>query len=306
VPLILAVGEKNEGPRSSSIDQLYRRSYTRTFFVETSSPTVGSAAVRTASGIPQPGTYYTNGLNPSATEYEYDQGSFVQSVEASMDSGTGGLQWTVTVTYGPYDTASFGADPTLWPLRVSFGGESTERVIYFDRNGDAILNSAYDRFGDPITVPDHLRTMTITRNELVRTYNPELASTYSDTVNDATWNGFAAGRCLMGIISTGEPQFDSTNRVYYYTVTYPVRIERPGRTWVKELLDQGFNVLDSSSPPKQIPYTNGGQPASDPVALDGSGGKLPTNGTPVSLTFDVYDEADWSGLNINLSTRLGA
>jgi hypothetical protein len=51
-----------------------------------------------------------------------------------------------------------------------------------------------------------------------------------------------------------------------------------------------------------------GQPVSDPIPLDGSGHWLGVNAydNPVVLTYEVFEEADWTGLNIDLSTRLGA
>lgn len=295
---------RKPGTFKSSLNNLWQRTYEVQFVVETDHPQVGPMAVRTAIG--STGTYYTNGLDPMDPNYEFDQGSFVQSISVEQD-GIEECQWTATVVYGPYDTDQFGNNPTDWKSRVSFGGERTERVIWFDRDGNAVVNSAGDRFGEPITVPDHLQTLTITRNEWVSDFDPEVASAVSDTVNDATWNGYAVGRCLMGIVTTSEPQFDSTTRGYYYTVTYPVSVARSGTTWKKEILDQGFNALTGPYGSSRVVMVDeNGQPYSDPQALDGAGAKLAANGTPVSLPFDVYDQSDWSVLNIDLSLRLGA
>jgi hypothetical protein len=107
----------------------------------------------------------------------------------------------------------------------------------------------------------------------------------------------------MGMITTSEPQYDSNGHVYYLTVTYPVTLNRS--TWVKTLLDCGMNALDSSSPPRPTPIMNNGQQISDPVPLDGSGHRLASTGTPVTLSSNVYNSVDWSPLNINLSLRLG-
>lgn len=305
----MAITDVKEQPdgRSGSINSTYERRYTRVFDVVTSGPYVGPVAIRLDSRIPEIGDSYTNGLDVSDPDYEFDAGSFVGEIQCECIGGAegGGISWRVTVQYQPWDPSTFGSDPTLWPIRVTFGGERTERVVDFDRDGIPIRNSASDRFGDPVTVDDHITTLIITRNELVSAFDPQLASAYSDTINNATWNGIAAGYAKMGIISTSEEQYDSNSQVWYYKVTYPVQVGR--KPWRKDLLDQGFNELDGPyyATSRTKPIMNDGQPVADPVALDGSGHRLDVGGTPVTLSFNVFDAVDWSGLNINLSVRLG-
>ncbi len=307
---IASVNEKMEGARSSTIDRLWRRNYVRTFLVETTDPQVGALQVRTAQDpvtglrIPLPGSFYHNGLPEGDPNFEYDRGSFAETIEAVNDSdvNNAGIQWTVTVSYGPYDAGTFGQDPSLWPIKVSFGGERTEKVISKDRNGNPITNSAGDPFDPPITIDDSRSTMTVTRNELVSAFDLTLAELYRDKINNAEWNGFDAFTVKLGIITTSEPQYDSNAQVYYYTVTYPFTIDRKG--WQKDILDSGCNELDAYDIPK--PIMNQGQQVSDPVPLDGSGHRLDVGGDPVYITVDAYDEIDFSGLNIDLSTRLGA
>lgn len=289
--------------RSASINRLYQRTYTRCFEVVTSDTLVGGKAVRTATGIPQIGNYYRNGDNPYDPLYEFDSGCFCAEVAADCIGGAegGGFAWKVTCNYSVYDPLDI--DPTLWKLRVVFGGERTEKVVDFDRGGAPIRNSTGDRYSDPVTIDDHITTMTITRNELVSSFDPELASQFSDTINDATWNGITKGWCKMGIIATGEPTYDSNTQRYFYTVTYPVSIGR--KPWRKDLMDQGYNVL-TGSPPKPTPYMVNGQPVSDPIPLDGAGNWIGVSGSPVTTTYEVFEEKDWSDLHIDLSLRLGA
>jgi hypothetical protein len=300
---IIAVTELYES-RAASINRMYERTYTRVFEVITSDDAVGGFAVRTASGIPQIGNSYHNLADPYDPLYEFDRGAFCDEVSAEcIGGGEGaGIVWRVSCTYSNY--IPLDVDPTLWKIKVTFSGERTERVVDFDRHGNPVINSAGDRYAEPVTVDDHITTMLIVRNELVSTYSPALASLFSDTINDATWNGFPKGYCKMGIISTSDPQYDSNSQRYYYTVTYPVSIGR--KPWRKDLLDQGYNVLSGSyGAEKPIPYMVGGQPVSDPIPLDGYGHWIGEGGSPVTLTYEVFDEADWSGLNIDLSTRLG-
>lgn len=294
---VISVGIK-PGTRSGSIDRSYQRKYAQTYVVETDDPATGIIAVRNAPGLPQLGNHFVD------TDGTHDLGAFVEAIEPTEDGDeNGGYQWTVRVTWGPLDTATFGPDPTLWPLRVSFGGDAYERVVWFDRDGNPIRNSAGDPFGDPITVDDSRPTFVVTRNELVRNFDLALASDMSDTINAGVWNGFPAGWVKCGIITTGDEQYDSVNNEWYYTVRYPFTIKRGG--WTVEVLDSGFAELDGGTPPVPKPILNNGQPLSEPVPLDGSGHRLPTTGTPVTLPFECQDEADFSVFNMNLSVRLG-
>lgn len=81
----------------------------------------------------------------------------------------------------------------------------------------------------------------------------------------------------------------------------PLRPVRPGdpvpfsaRTW-NGILDAARARRDRGT------ATGAGVPG---TTRDGAGRRLPPDGMPVVLTFDVFDLADWSGLNIDLSIRL--
>lgn len=291
---------RDRGNRAGQINNLWQREFDVGFVIVTDNVNVGPIAVRTAVGMT--GSWYTNGLLSTDPNYEFDSGSFVQSISVKED-GDSGVQWKATVHYGPLDTSQFGSDPTLWPIKVSFGGERTEKVIYFDNAGNRICNSALDPFDPPITIDDSRVLLNITRNERVSTFGISIPSTYNDTTNNATWNGFPAYACKFGTITTSEPQYDSNGHVYYLTVTYPVTVNRD--LWVKNLLDCGMNALDTSSPPRPTPIMNNGQQISEPVPLDGSGHRMASTGTPTTLPFDVYTAVDWTPLALDLSLRLG-
>lgn len=296
---ILSVDEEF-GQRSATTNELYQRTYQRSFIVVTDDPYVGPIAVRGASGIPGIGAHYQNGVAEADPRHEFDFGSFVQAIEVEETASQ--IEWRVRVQYGPWSPAVFGSNPIDWPLRVTFGGERTEKVIYFDKTGAPIRNSAKDKFGDPVTIDDHITTLLITRNELVSTFDIELASAFSDTINDAIWNGIPARQAKMGIITTSEEKYDSNGFVWYYTVTYPVQVGRV--EWKKYLLDQGYNEIIGGKP-TSIKGPDG-QPTADPRLLDGSGVHVPySSSTFVTLPFFVHDETDWSILDIDLSVRLG-
>ena len=298
----MAVVSANEiRGRKVSRNALWQRFYTRRFRIITDDPATDGATVMAAAGLPAIGnTYSANGVN--------DYGAFVNSIVID-EEGEDGKSWIATVEYGPYDANTFPGSPMDWPLRLRFTTNKLERVIWADRNGNAILNSAYDPFKDPIAIDDSRTIITATRNELISSFDLTLADSYKDKINASTWNGFAAETVKCSNIETSDPQLYTTSvtipgAIYYYAVTYTFEINRD--TWAREILDQGFTKLDGSTPKKRLQITDKyGQPITEAVPLDGSGGELATNGTPVFLTKDVYPTADFSVFNMDFATALG-
>jgi hypothetical protein len=286
-----------KGKRSFGIDKLRARTFRREFRVVTSDPLVGSIAVRTASGIPTIGQNY----NVTGGFAESDVGSFVQQISGQEESEDG-LSWIVTVEYGPYDASQFGINPVNWPVKLTFNGNKFQRIVWVDVNGNPVLNSAKERFQEPLTADDTRTTIVATRNELISGFDLTLAETYRDSTNNAVWNGFPAKYVKCGTISTGEPQYDSNAQVYFYTVTYPFEINRD--TWDTKVLDQGFSYIDGTGKRLAVRDKNGQRP-SDPSLLDGSGNVLPVTGTAVYRTFEIYPERNFSTFNLNFATALG-
>lgn len=283
-------------------NRLWQRVYELGYRVECDSRFDGPAVIRAAAVgvLPQIGDFYNIGGS------EVDGGSFVEDEQFELeysDAQKNIAVWKYTVKFGPYDASQFPENPIDWPIKVRFGGTRFERLCPRDDNGDPILMSNKLPPADPVTRDDSRSTIIVTRNELVSTFDFELAKSYRDTTNDAAWNGFAARTVKCGIIETGEPQYNSVAQVWYYAVQYPFEINED--TWDVVILDQGLMKLDGSSPPKPIPITRKGQPVTDPVLLDGSGHELATTGTPVFVTKRVYPMRDFSVFNIDLATALG-
>lgn len=291
---VVSVNEiRGSGVRSASINRTWQRFFKRQYRVITDDPTTDAYTVIQASGIPTIGTTFSGGSSTFL-------GSFVDTLEAEEESEDG-LSWKVSVSYSPYDANQFPEDPTTWKTIVQFSGQKYERPISQDEDGTWILNSAGQPFGDPPGVDDTRPLLTFTRNELVSTYDDDLAATYRDTINNATWNGYDAYTVKCDSITTSDPQFDAIAQVYYYTVTYTFAINKR-ETWRLQVLDQGFEKLDSGV---WKPILKNGQPPSEPALLDGSGGELAVGGTPVFLTFKGYKEVDFSPLSLDISTSLG-
>ena len=287
-------------------NRLFQRKYTLTYRVTTDDPFDGPVVCFSAKdpitglSIPRVGTPY--GLSGK----EFDLGSFVETIAPRLESravDTGGYSWLVSINYGPYDAGTFPDNPLDWPAIAWVEGQKYEKVVTEDVNGNPIRNSAKMPFAEPPTIDDSRCILYVKRNVPCATYNYALASLFKDKLNDATWNTFAAKTVKCNSIETGEPQFDSTNQIRYYAELNTFEINADG--WQKIFLDQGFDHLDTSTPPQ--PRKNldkDGQPVTEEKLLDGSG-QILLSGTPVFLPFDVYFTKDFSKLNIDLSKALG-
>jgi hypothetical protein len=86
------------------------------------------------------------------------------------------------------------------------------------------------------------------------------------------------------------------NGVAYTRVTYVIRINPRG--WDLILANQGFNYLDGSTLVRALKTDENGKqrPSPSPVPLDTDGTLLADDAPRVSLTFQIYERVDWSGL----------
>ncbi len=201
----------------------------------------------------------------------------------------GGDLFEVTCRYKSVEDP-LAADPV-----VDIGFVGSEEPIDRDINGDPILNSADVTFDPPVTSNFDDMLLSITRNQSA--FNLTQALNYKGTLNDASFYGFAAGKCKISDIKG--TMFKSAGR-YYYSVTYEFQFRWDG--WLKRRLDEGMRRIVSSTPgspleTEVIPDKNG-EPLTEPHMLDGSGALLNSDATPVYLEFDIYRSTDFSVLDI--------
>lgn len=286
-------------------DKQRQRTYKRKFRVETDSRDDGPVTIRLATtGAPPVPLVPRIGSKYFVTSTEQDAGSFCSNVATDFEDLTPlGLSWILTFDYAPFDFSLFGNDPTAWPILITFGSAKYERIVTVDQDGNPILNSAGDPFESPVTIDESRSIITVQRNELVKYvegtggFNPLLAELYRDTVNNELWNGFEAKTVKCSSITTGAPQYDSNNEVWYYQVTYVFEIDRDA--WTKRLLDQGYNVISAGV---RKPYLLGGQKPEEPILLNGSGAFTTT---PHFLSYEGYPLRDFSIFNLDFNAALG-
>jgi hypothetical protein len=282
--------------RSSTQDNKWKRKYTRTWLVETDNPLDGSMRARTAIGIPAIGNSYW------VDSTENDPGSFVQSVNATcLGAGPAYSQWKVVAEYAEYDASQFPQNPLEWPIQINWSGTQFEKVIYYDINDKAIVNSAGEPFGEPVTIDDSRPVLTIVRNE--PTYDLAIVDEYRDTLNADTFMGASPGLVKVSFMP-GELQYnkDAGGSGFYYKITYTFNFNRDG--WKKKILDRGFSELDASDKLKTILGPDG-QPLAEASLLDGTGHPLPFDGTPVYQEFDVYQSKNFSDFGFQFAGAPG-
>lgn len=183
---------------------------------------------------------------------------------------------------------------------ISWSTEVVNRPMEKDIDGDAIQNSAKDKFDPGIEQEIYYPKLSIVRNEA--TFVPASLLLYQGRLNNATWLGFAAGRVkCIGIDGRLERVKVEDATFYYYQVSYVFLFATEEPYFKRRLLDCGTRYLDSSSGSggrQQLNILVKGQPVSEPKLLDGNGNVLPVNGQPHFIDFDVCEQVNFGALNL--------
>lgn len=272
---VIYLGE-NHAPAQN---QNGRRSYTRSFKLQTTEQTERAYHVGSHASLPVIGEVHPD-----------DSGAWCTSL--SVDPTDPWKGWTVTAEYTT--DRELAENPTEDPAIITWNSEQFQRPAVFSYDGDAICNSAGDPFDPPNMMDDSRRVVTITKNLAVV---PTWILTYQDAVNsdEVTIDGVtvAAGKAKMQAVSVGEAQ--TRNGFGFRTVTFTIHLQKDG--WLLEPLDAGFREKNSSVM-NNILNSGDFEAPSSPVPLDGSGAVLdnPTAATSVFLSFTVYETKAFASL----------
>jgi len=261
------------------------REYFRTYLVTTNSAATSEATVINATGIPAIGTAHPD-----------DAGSFVVGIEPSpVDEGR--LVWHVRVRYRTRDRITrvqVADNPLNEPPVVTWSDYAVQYVLEKDRNDAAIVSSAGEPFDPPIQDEKYYPMVTIER--YASSYSPSTAFSYYNTTNNAqtTIAGFTvnAGQALLKRF-TGQNVY--INNQQYWRVQYQVMF---APNWDKEILDRGFYYLETGNYTRIKDADN--KPVVQPRLLDGSGGVLGDEESPVYLVFSIKGQSNFSGLGLNI------
>lgn len=286
-------------PPSSTVNLKGERTYTRTFLVHTDGQATGPMAVTSALGIAYGTTY--------SYYAESDPAAVVTNISAQPDSPDG-LGWRVVVEYGPWpETGPLAENPLLQPAEVSLSGRELEVPVERDRLGNLIKNSAGDPFNPTISKDDSRQILSITRNEAAPPMGFPRNSVNSVSVTIPGVGTFPP-RTLKSMTPQATLQWHQNVPGFaYWKVTYQFEVndravyQSDGETligvgWDAAVLDAGFRRLEPGDPSTRRVIEVDGEPAQDPVPLDGSGQPLDPDADPHWLAFRVYQEVDHGAL----------
>lgn len=273
---ILSVTELPE--RSGSLNQKNERTYRRVFQVESDLTTEAAYDVRAAVASVTGTIGASYGSDPLAFLIDF----------AEQQTSEDGLTWEVTVSYGKLEIEE--PDPTERDIDVSWNFTQFQRSLERDVNGKPIRNSANDPFGEALVRDDSRPVLTISRNE--SSFSPALAWFYRDATNADTFWGAPRGTCKVSNISATLQRDQEFGE--FWRVTYEFHFNQAG--WSDRVLDQGYNELVGGEP-KKIKDSEG-LPITEPALLDGVGGKLAADDSPVFRRFEKYPRLPFAAFNL--------
>lgn len=283
----------------------------QTWQVFTTSNTDGAVEVLLAANLP-----------PFNAAYYGDTRARVSSRRPlrQRDSTT---HWNVEIAYtiSKQNDQDRQTPPTLRPTKRSAKVRWIEQALMVDRDGAAILTSAKTPFNPPITISVPHSVVTFQRWE--STFSTQTQRDYVGKVNSGTFGVFAAGEVLCTNIEANEEweQDADGNLQRYWLVTYEFEASPSPYPWQPfKILDADYWFIDPSDSQRKPIFVDkngtyhgdpddalGATPVPSPIPLDGPDGDLgdvlQVNEIPADihyLEFDIYEEADFDALNLNV------
>jgi hypothetical protein len=252
-----------------------------------------------------------------------DAGCWVWEVAPrEVEKTAEGSKWEITITYSSQprrtcndvqETNPLKQRPVIVWLDEKFD-EVVEKAYRIDAEGKPsaepvpILNSANQRFRDPVTRRATKLGLRITRN--MATWNPLATQNYVDHVNSSEFQ--VAGikfppRVVRLERWTATPKYHGVCEVYYeHVMEFWIQPAKgDGKAgWDRDLMDVGTaELVDEGDGPKlRLIRDEHNVPITEEVPLDGSGARLPlplSDENPAAyLTYRVEPEADFNDLKL--------
>jgi hypothetical protein len=230
-------------------------------------------------------------------------------------TGMGGTIYDVWCEYGfsaQLGTSSADVAPWLRPRLVSWSHVPYQRVMEYDADGVQVVNSALDSFEPPIMATKYNRLARVRFAKTTGQYDPEDASVLIGSNNDApfTVRGSHVVAAFKGLLrNTTADEYVWSDGTHYWNVVHEIEIELEVSVSVLELLDVGYNWLDTSvTPYKKMrmkvydPDDPGNTvPSPSPQFLDGAGEPwefTSSSGEPDPLVFSLHVAKDWTPLRL--------
>lgn len=190
--------------------------------------------------------------------------------------------WNVQATF---EERAAALDPKDEAPDIRWGSWSERQVVWQDKDGDALRNSAGDWFDPPVVEDKTYDEVTIIRNTDKDAYNPELATAYENTVNSDSIT--IAGVDLVpgqALLKKWDAKQDQARGYEYWRET--LKIAMHPDTWTKYLLDQGLYEINANG--DKVPITVQGSEVSEPQMLDGNGSYVGDGAGPSAAVFLAF------------------
>lgn len=271
-------------------DEEGHRDYSIFWHVETDGVTYGPDAALFCPGLPTPGASLNIGNCVDPYAYYQRKGSArLKKREARRTT------WVVQTDFSTRpvrrcETSKY-ENPLLEPHKVRGAGDSFQREAIVDKDGNALLNSAGQRFKGPtVQIEDGWNTLEVEQN--VAWINPAVLGTYRYAVNNATFWGFAARTLKVRKLDWIRVLYGTCS--YYFTVTTSFQVNPD--TWDLHLLDEGDMVKVPGTAPAKYRRAKDWQEENVHVLLDGSGNALAAGAAEVYLDKRVLKELNFAAV----------
>lgn len=292
----------------------------------------GSKTISEHPDFPQPYEVYRDGT-------DYDEQAVATKVGGFRRAKKQPLLWYATVTYtvipGVDSTGGGGVDITnytpdvrtwkipyeevVWMARRQLVGTTwaSPTESYADamaRSRELVRNSVNEMYASGIGTLKHALAVEVRRYEWY--YNMTAADAYEDTVNAATFWGFAPGTVKMVAI---QGNLTNVQNSLVYSVAYEFHINKAG--WAVPIPDSGYHRHSTAT--GAVPGTWGavtgvaavlderGSPRGSPSLLDGGGyaaagvtDKLAHGATPYLVKWHHLEESTFATLALPTKASL--
>lgn len=204
--------------------------------------------------------------------------------------------WIVTCSYTNERSPSIQQDPNADAAIITWNSEQFQRDLLFDKDNNAVANSAGDAFEPPPTRDESRLTATLRKNLIVI---PTWILQYPDAVNESafTLDGVPVAARVAKVQKIGVSEPKQRNNITYRELTIDFHFKQ--ETWDVSIWDLGFNAKDPLDPnlsKKRILLKDGSPKPTPSYLVNGFKASI-DEPSPASIrTFRVYTELDFSVL----------
>jgi len=285
--------------REGSIDEKLIRTYTRTFQVIVDDSDRGPGEIADLVPLSMFASWSAGG--------DTDLTALLKKKSARMTGQQdGGYVWEVTCEYdsAPFDSGEGGTEPAgspgqaqtqpdLRPWTIEFGSVKTTKILTKDVIDDSDVVASNGQPFDPAPeVPAHHPQITITAYKPIASESLSNVRTYTNKVNQGTWQGFPDQTVLCTEYKL-QSQFEHGQWWWQKTVVLEVNPDAPWNP--VKILDCGTVTRVSMTEPFRPILDGSGSPVTSPVPLK-NGQPLPFGEDLQYIEKNGYKKVSFAGL----------